>query len=168
MLELPADDTRPQRVLLHSRSDIVPAVLEILRRARREVRCLHHDLSVFDLSQTGTTEALHTFLHGSPYAHVRLLLDETNWLETHAARLRLLQRQLAHAIEIRRAITDDPVGEDTALIADAAHVLVLSRSPHAVGEIWFNSEPRAQPLVTAFDRRWEAGAHNLPVEPLGL
>jgi len=168
MLELPADDARPQRVLLHSRSDIVPAVLELLRRARREVRCLHHDLSVFELSQPGTIEALHAFLHGSRYARVRLLLDETDWLDSQAARLRLLQRQLAHAVEIRRAVTDDPVGDDAALIADAAHLLVLSRSPHGAGEIWFNSEPRAQPLVTAFDRRWEAGAHNLPVEPLGL
>jgi hypothetical protein len=168
MLELPTDDSRPQRVILQSRADVVPAVLELLRRARREVRCLHHDLSVFELAQTATVDALHVFLHASRYARVRLLVDETGWLEARAARLRLLQRQLSHAIEMRRAIADDPVGEDAILIADDAHLLVLGRSPHDPGEIWFNSEPRAQSLVTGFDRRWDAGAHNLPVAPLGL
>jgi hypothetical protein len=168
MLEFPADDLVPQRVLLQSRTDIVPAVLELLRRARHQVRCLHHDLSVFELSQATIVEALHTFVHASRHARVRLLVEETGWLDSHAARLRLLQRQLAHAIEMRRASTDDPVGEDAAFIADDSHVLVLARSAHALGEIWFNSEPRAHSVVTGFDRRWEAAAHNLPVDPLGL
>jgi len=168
MLELPADDSLPQRVLLRSRADIVPAVLAVLKRARHEIRCLHHDLSAFELSQVATVEALHVFLHASHRAHVRLLVDATGWLETHAARLKLLQRQLAHSIDMRLAITDDPVGDDAAFIADDAHVLILSRSVHGLGEIWFNNQPRVQPLVTSFDRRWEAGAHNLPVAPLGL
>ena len=168
MLELPADDSQPQRVLVPARADIVPAVLELLRRATREIRCLHHDLSLFELSQTTTVDAMHALLHAARNAHVRLLVDETDWLDAHAARLRLLQRQFSHAIEMRRACADDPVGEDALFIADHRHVLVLSRSAQAVGEIWLNNQPRAQPLVAAFDRRWEGGAHNLPVVPLGL
>lgn len=168
MLELPTDESLPQRVLLQSRADITPAVLALIRRAQRQIRCLDHDLSVFDLALVGTVDALHAYLHASRNAHVRLLMDDTTWLDAHASRLKLLQRQLSHAIEMRRAITDDPVADDAALIADDAHVLVLSRSAHGLGEIWFNSEPRTQPLVTAFDRRWDAGAHNLPVAPLGL
>lgn len=168
MLDLPDDDSLPQRVLLGSRADIVPAVLGVLKRAQHEIRCLHHDLSAFELSQVATVEALHVFLHASHRAHVRLLVDTTDWLQAHAARLKLLQRQLAHSIDMRLAIPDDPVGDDAAFIADDTHVLVLSRSAHGLGEIWFNSEHRARPLATAFDRRWEAGAHNLPVHPLGL
>jgi hypothetical protein len=168
MLELPTDEARPQRVVLQSRADIMPAVLGVLRRARRELCCLHHDLSAFELAQPATVDALHMFLHHSRTARLRLLMDETDWLDTHAARLRLLHRQLPHAIEMRRAITDDPVGDDAALIADDAHLLVLNRSAHGVGEIWFNSRPRVQPLLTGFDRRWDAGAHNLPASPLGL
>ena len=168
MLELPTDESRPQRVLLQSRADIVPAVLGMLGRARRELRCLHHDLSVFELAQAATVDALHAFLHQSRNARVRLLVDEADWLDRHAARLRLLQRQFSHAIEMRRAIPDDPVAEDAVLIADDAHLVMLSRSAHGLGEIWFNSQPRVQPLLTAFDRRWDGGAHNLPVAPLGL
>jgi len=168
MLEFPTDDSVPQRVLLQSRTDIVPAVLEVLRRAKHEVRCLHQDLSVFELSQTTLVEALHTFLHASRHVRARLLVEETGWLDSHAARLRLVQRQLSHALEMRRASTDDPVGEDAAFIADDSHVLVLTRSALGLGEIWFNSEPRAHSLVASFDRRWEAASHNLPVDPLGL
>ncbi len=168
MLELPADDGVPQRVVVPSRSDIVPAVLALLQRASREIRCLEHDLAPFELSQVATVEALHAVLHASRQARARLLADDTTWLDTRAARLRLLQRQLSHAIELRAANTDDPVADDAALIIDRAHVLVLARSQHGVGEIWLNSEPRVLPLVTAFDRRWDAAAHNLPVEPLGL
>lgn len=168
MLELPADDSVPRRVVIASRADIVPAVLAVIKRAKREIRCMHHDLSTFELSQIATVEALHAFLHGSRGAHVRLLADGTSWLDAHAARLKLLQRQLSHVIDMRLASADDPIGDDAALIADDEHVLVLSRSPHGLGEIWFKSEPRAKPLATTFDRRWEGGAHNLPVDPLGL
>src|SRR5262245_42480415 len=103
MLEFPEDESRPQRVLLQSRADVVPAVLELVRRAKHHLRCLHHDLSAFELSQTSTVDALHAFVHASRYARVRLLVDETGWLDAHAARLKLLQRQLSHAIEMRRA-----------------------------------------------------------------
>jgi hypothetical protein len=168
MLDLPADDSLPQRVLVPSRADIIPAVLALLKRARREVRCLHHDLGPFELSQIATVDAIHALLHASRYANVRLLVDITTWLDAHAARLRLLQRQLSHAIEMRCASSDDPVADEAALMIDRSHVLLLARSAQSVGEIWLNSEPRVQPLVTGFDRRWEAGAHNLPVDPLGL
>src|SRR5256885_16900008 len=109
MLELPADDSLPQRVLVTSRADIIPAVLALLKRAQREVRCLHHDLGPFDLAQSGTVDAVHALLHASRYARVRLLVDVTSWLDAHAARLRLLQRQFSHAVEMRCASSDDPV-----------------------------------------------------------
>lgn len=168
MLVLPPDDGVPQRVVVASRTDIVPAVLALLQRAKRAVRCIERDLAPFDLAQIATVDALHALLHASRQARARLLVDDATWLDTRAARLRLLQRQFSHAIELRAASTDDPVGEDAALIVDHAHVLVLARSQHGVGEIWLNSEPRVTPLVTAFDRRWDAAAHNLPVDPLGL
>jgi len=169
MIELPSpDDPSPQRGLVALRRDIVPAVLGVTQRAKREIRCLHHDLSLFDLSQSTVVDALHALLHGARGARVRLLVDDTGWLDAHAARLRLLQRQLSHAVELRKASTDDAVGEDAAFFADDSHLLVLSRSAHALGEVWFNNEPRTRAVAIEFDRRWEAAAHNLPVDPLGL
>jgi hypothetical protein len=169
MIEIPsADDPSPQRVLVTSRSDVVTAVLAVIQRARRGVRCLHRDLAPFALAHSAVVDALHALLHSARAGRVRLLADDTHWLDTQAARLRLLQRQFSHAVELRRTSVDDPVGDDAVLLADDRHLFALGRPPQGPGEIWFNNEPRARALVAEFDRRWETATHNLPVDPLGL
>lgn len=120
------------------------------------------------MSRAEIVEAMHRFLATHRDARVRLLMDDTGWFETKAARLKLLQRQFSHALEARLASSDDPVGEDAALLADDAHALLLKPTATGYGELWLNNAPRAQPHVGAFDRRWEAAAHNLPITPLGL
>jgi hypothetical protein len=168
MIEVPPDDSRPQRLLLAARADLAPALLALIGRARRVLRCLQHDLSAFALSQPEPAAAIERFLHAHALARVRLLMDDARWFEESAARLKLLQRRFSHALEARLASSDDPVGEDAYLIADDRHVLVLKRTSAGDGELWLNNEPHAQPLIAAFDRRWDAAAHNLPVTPLGL
>ncbi|HXF47422.1 MAG TPA: hypothetical protein VNK91_15020 [Burkholderiaceae bacterium] len=168
MIEVPPDDARPQRVLLQARADLQPAVLALIDRAQRVLRCLQHDLSAFGLSQAAPVAAIERFLRAHALARVRLLIDDARWFEAHAARLKLLQRRYSHALEVRLASSDDPVGEDAYLIADDRHVLLLQRTSAADGELWLHNEPRAQPLIAGFDRRWDAAAHNLPVSPLGL
>lgn len=168
MIETPNDDPRPQRVPLTARADLAPAVLAIIGLARRELRCLHHDLSAFGLSQRAPVEAIQRLLQAHRKARVRLLMDDARWFETEAARLKLLQRHFAHALEARLASGDDPVGDDACVIADDRHVLTLKRTSGALGELWINHPPHTQPLIAGFDRRWETAAHNLPVAPLGL
>ncbi|MCS7100803.1 MAG: hypothetical protein NZL99_03805 [Burkholderiaceae bacterium] len=167
MIEIATADSRPQRYVLSARSEIVPAVLALIARARFRLCCAHRDLSAFALSRTVVVDALRHFLHGHRRARVQLLLDETRWFDAEAARLKLLQRQYSHALLARRADGEDAVGDDTLLLADGRHALVLGGTAGA-GEMWLNHEPHAQPLVASFDRRWEAAAHNLPVTPLGL
>ncbi|MCS6945700.1 MAG: hypothetical protein RMK97_09880 [Sutterellaceae bacterium] len=167
MIDIAVDDGRPQRYVLTARSEIVPAVLAVVARARLGLRCAHHDLSVFALSQSAVTTSLRHFLYANAQARVYLLMDETHWFDAQAARLKLLQRQFSHALLARRAHSDDSVGDQAVLLADAKHALLLGH-PHSVGELWLNHEPHAQSLLAAFIRRWEAAAHNLPVTPLGL
>ena len=69
---------------------------------------------------------------------------------------------------MRVASLDDPVGDDAALIADDTTVLDMKPTAQARGDLWLDNKPHAQPLMAAFDRRWEAAGHNLPVVPLGL
>jgi hypothetical protein len=166
--ELLLDDPAPQRVLITSRDELHDAVRIAIRVARRTVRCLHRDLSVFDLAAIDATEALSGLLLGHRNARVRLLVDDPAWLDTRAARLRLLQQRFPHALELRVASTDDPVGDDAVVLADDHAALQLAPSATARGDLWVHNKPHAQPLVAAFDRRWDAGAHNLAVVPLGL
>jgi hypothetical protein len=166
--ELQPDDSSPQRALLTSRDELQSAVRLALRTAKKTVRVMHRDLSVFDLSSLENTEALLQLLLADRVAAVRLLVDDGDWLETRAARLRLLQRRFPHSLELRVASPADAVGDDAALLADDHAALELRAARIVSGSLWLHHRPHAQPLIAAFDRRWESGGHNLPVSPLGL
>jgi hypothetical protein len=168
VLGLEFDDPTPQRALLTARTDIAAAVDVLLSGARTIVRCEERDLAPFDLAAHERVDHLQRLLLARRDARVRLLVDDTTWLEKSAARLRLLQRQFSHALELRLASTDDPVGEDAHLLVDNGAALTLAPTARGIGEAWLHNAPHAQPLIAAFDRRWEAAAHNLPVTPLGL
>jgi len=166
--ELAPASGAPQRALITSRSETQEAVAVALALARREVRCLQRDLAVFDLGSAVAETQLRRLLLAHRRARVRLLVDDAGWLESRAPRLRALQRQFAHALELRVAAADDPVGDDACLLIDDHVALQLSPSATARGDLWLYNAPHAQPLLAAFDRRWEAGGHNLAVAPLGL
>ena len=57
---------------------------------------------------------------------------------------------------------------DTVLLADDHTTLELKPTPAPTGDLWLHHRPHAQTRLSAFERRWEAGGHNLPVAPLGL
>lgn len=162
------DDPAPQRVLITSRGELHDAVLVAIQVGRRTLRFLHRDLSAFDVASVDATEALTRLLLGHRNARVRMLVDDPVWLDTRAARLRLLQQRFPHALELRVASTDDPVGDEACVLADDHAALDLRPTPTARGDLWLHNKPHAQPLIAAFDRRWDAGAHNLAVFPLGL
>lgn len=164
---LPGDPT-PQRILIASRRELHDAVRIALVSGHRMVRALHRDLSVFDLSSIAATESLRQLLLGDRSARIRLLVDDAAWLETRAARLRLLQRRFAHALELRIASDEDPVSEDAWVLVDDHAAIELRATRSTSGSLWLNHKPHTQPLIAAFDRRWNAAGHNLPASPLGL
>lgn len=162
------DEPAPKRTLITSRAETHAAVLQTIGVATRRLLCVHADLSIFDLSRTEVIDLLSKFLLAHRSARARLLVDDAIWLDTRAARLRALQRRFPFALEMRVASLDDPVGDDATLMADHGTVLDMKPTAQARGDLWLNNKPHAQPLVAAFDRRWEAAGHNLPVVPLGL
>jgi hypothetical protein len=159
---------RPARVRLTRRDEIEGVALALVDTARRTVRCMHRDASGFGLSRAAMVERLQRFLSSHPGARLRLLVDDSAWLERDAPRLKLLQQHYTHAIEVRMANQEDPVGDDAALLIDDAHSLVLAQTAQGIGDVWFGNAPRAQPLVASFERRWHSAAYNLAVHPLGL
>ena len=166
--ELSLAETAPARALITSRAETQEAVLIALGVATRRVRCLHRDLAIFDLGSVAVEAHLHRLLLSHRSARVQLLVDDVAWLETRAPRLRALQRLFPHALELRAAAEDDPVGDDACLLVDDHAALELKPTAVARGDLWLNNKPHAQPLAAAFERRWNAGGHNLAVMPLGL
>ncbi len=166
MQDTPVD--RPQRVLVSSRAELHTALQVLIGRTRRRLRCLASDLSVLALSDMRTVAALREVLLAHVDNRVQLLVDDMAWLDTQAPRLRNLQRDFPHALHIRCADPQDPVGEDVVAIADDRDALRLQPTVGITGELWCNNVPFVQPLASGFDRRWQRGAHDQPVAPLGL
>lgn len=158
----------PQRTLIGSREQLARAISDVLTLATRIVRCCSHDGSAFGLGSSAVTDAFAALVHSHRAAQVRVLVDDAHWLESSAPRLKALQRQLPHALLLRQASTEDPVGTDLQLIVDDHHCLQLQQGALVSGELWVSNESRASPLRADFDRRWDAASHNLPVSPLGL
>jgi hypothetical protein len=159
---------KPQRTLIDGRADLAQALETILSRATHFVRVMDHDLAPLDVSAAGHVHKLESLLLAHRAARVRLLVDDVRWLDTQASRLRQLQRDFSHALELRVANEADPVGDTSCVLGDSRDALLLKNTVYAQGELWLDHEPHAQPWVSEFDRRWEHAGHNLPVAPLGL
>jgi hypothetical protein len=151
-----------------SRAELESGVLMVLGSTRKNIRCAAADLSVFALSSRAVIDVLRAMLLADRSATVRLLTDDAAWIESHAARLKLLQRDFPHALQIRIADREDAVGGDRVIIGDDCHGLQLREAQTVHGELWLHHVPYVQPLLMAFDRRWDRAAHNVAVVPLGL
>lgn len=158
----------PQRALISQRKEIAVAIDHLLHTASRNVMCMQHDLEPLGLASIVVVERLERVLAARRDARVRLLADNTHWIESRAPRLRALQRLFAHTLEIRIANPDDAVGEDTVAIVDGRHVLDLQIGKLVQGDLWLNHPLHARQWVDVFERRWAHAGHNLPVQPLGL
>lgn len=161
-------DTSPQRILITSRAELGDGLLQLLALAQRGVRICAHDGAVFDLGSAAVTELLNKLVLAHRGARVLVLVDDPLWIETRAPRFKTLQRRLGHAVQIRAASPQDAVAGDMQVLVDDRHCLELKASALTAGEIWFNNQHRAQPMLADFDRRWAAASYDLPVVPLGL
>jgi hypothetical protein len=169
MSRSPSDDIDPpQRFLISSRAELRAALLQLLGRAQRRLRLAASDLSVFALDHVDPIAALRRHLLERADNRIQLLVDDIAWLDGRAPRLRNLQRDFSHALLIRCTDAQDAIGEDIVAIGDDRDVLLLQPSIGTLGELWCENKPFAQPLVAAFDRRWEHASHNLAAKPLGL
>lgn len=158
----------PQRALITSRAELEAALLLLIGRTRRQLRVAAADLSVLALAELGPAAALRQVLLAHPNNRIQLLVDDMSWLDTRAPRLRALQRAFSHALLIRCADAQDPVGQDVVAIGDELDALRLQPTVGILGELWCRNSPFAQPLIAEFDRRWEHASHNQPSQPLGL
>ena len=166
MQDVPFDP--PQRVLIGSRAELEAALLLLIGRARRQLRIAAADLSALSLGNLQPVTAMRAVLLAHPGNRIHLLVDDMTWLDTRAPRLRSLQRDFSHALLIRCADSQDPVGHDVVAIGDDLDALRLQPTVGVLGELWCHHSPFAQPLLTEFDRRWEHASHNQPSQPLGL
>jgi len=161
-------DDPPQRLLIESRAELASALLGLIGRARRQLRLAAADLSILAPADLAPVAAMREMLLSHSACRIRVLVDDMSWLDARAPRLRNLQLDFPHALLLRCADTQDPVGEDVVAIGDDLDALRLQPTVGIVGEYWRRHGGFAQPLIAEFDRRWEHASHNQAAKPLGL
>jgi hypothetical protein len=164
MNDATAPAVRSRRVL-DGRVELFAAVLQTIGAAQRLLCAADLDLAAFGLASRAHVEALQAFVLTQPGARVRLLVDSADWLERDAMRLRALQQRLPEALELRLTAAEDPIGDDSFLLADDRHLLRRNRSSAI---LTLHDPAAARATAATFERRWQAAAYNLPVRPLGL
>ncbi|HUN91684.1 MAG TPA: hypothetical protein VMU33_06490 [Burkholderiaceae bacterium] len=157
-----------QELPVDSRANLQRAVSVLLSIGRRRLDFADRDLSRFDLTLKTHVDRLEQILLSDRLACVRILVDDTAWLDAHAARLKHLQRTFSHCLRMRQSAAEDPVGDDAFAVVDAVHGLALRPGELVAGSLWLNSPRALRPWRDSFDRRWDAASHDLAVFALGL
>jgi hypothetical protein len=157
-----------QRIRVDSAADLQRAMTVLFKLTRATLDCAGPDLARFDLSHSARVGEIERLLLSGPYARVRLLVDETRWLEIRAARLQRLRSDFAHRLLIRQAPTEDPVGDDHFMLGDSANALLLRPPPGCAGELVLHDPSTGRAAAESFERRWHAAGCDVPVFTLGL
>ncbi|MFN7571201.1 MAG: hypothetical protein ACK5TK_07070 [Betaproteobacteria bacterium] len=164
----PAPPATLQRGPVAGPAAIAAQVQAMLSAGRQRLICADRDLGIFGLSGRATVESLKAFLLARRIARIQCLVDDVEWLDRRADRLRALQRLLPHALELRVAAADDPVGTDSFVAVDTLWLLDAAAA-HTTGTAALTDErARVQAAIAGFDRRWQMAGHNLPVSLLGV
>lgn len=143
-------------------------VRAMLAAGRHRFICADRDLAHFELASRASVDALKTFLLARRAARVQLLVDDVEWLEHRADRLRALQRLLPHALELRCAAADDPVGTDSFATIDALWLLDAAAAANTGTASLTDDRGLVQAAIARFERRWQMAGYNLPASLLGL
>lgn len=162
------DQDTPQTARIASNADLALALELVLAATRRELRVTHHDLAALGLAEPARIESLRALLRAGPTASVRILLDDSRWFDTRAARLKALATDYSHAFTLRVAHPEDLIGDAAWVIGDARHLIRLAPGAYPAGELLLNQPAAARAVLDDFARRWDDAGHDLPMRALGL
>jgi hypothetical protein len=158
----------PRVQMLVSIADQIAAIDELIGLARRSIRVFDGDLSDTGWNRVARAELLAAFLRGSREARLDIIVHDTRYVETHAARLRALQQLFAGSVTIHRTGAHDKGVMDPLVLVDGLHYLHRFHvgQPRATLGIM---QPRAiAPFAQRFDELWAGGEPGVSATVLGL
>jgi hypothetical protein len=146
---------RNEEIRLDSRIEVVDAVRDLARQARRSLHIYTRDLEPRVYDNREFLDAVTALATSSPHVQIRILLQNPERIVKEGHRLIELSRRLTSYIEIRTPHPDYKEYNQAFLIADETGVL---RRPHAdryEGALNYNDTLQARELVKFFTEVWE-------------
>lgn len=163
-----AADAQPREEMLDSVSAQVRAIDELLDLARHRIQVFDRSLEGGGWARPQRIEKIVTFLRRSRSTRIDIIVHDTRWLETSAARLVNLLRQHSEAMQIHRTGSEAHAAMDALVIVDGRHFLHRFHVDQPRAALAISQPVLAKPLVARFEEIWATGEPGITGTVLGL
>ena len=143
--------------------------MEVISRARREIRLFTRDLEATLYAQPALVEALRAFATAGRGPMVRVLVIEPERLRVDGHALLPLAQRLSSVFALRTPVDpEDRQAAEGYLVADETAYVFRPLATRFEGSACLDGPARARQLAQAFDRRWERARELTELRALGI
>lgn len=158
----------PREARLDSIAALAAAQDDVLALAKRHVKVFDVDLSWGGWHTATRCDALSAFLRRTPGARLDVIVHDTRWIESTAARLGALLARHAGAMTVYRTSDAARAAMDPLVIVDDVHFVHRHHVDWPRGTLSIGSPERAKPFVERFAEIWATGEPGVAGSVLGL
>ena len=154
---------------LASEADVRATNLDVVARARREIRVFTRDLEATLYAHPELVDAMRAFATGGRGPIVRILVVEPDRLHGDGHALLPLAQRLSSVFALRTPVDpEDRQAAEAYLVADEAAYVYRPLATRFEGTACLDGPARARQLAQAFDRRWERARELTELRALGI
>jgi len=166
--KLPPPPGLPREARLDSLAALDRAQDDVIALAQRHIKVFDTDLSEGRWNTAERCDALSSYLRRMPGARFDIIVHDTRWIESSAARLCALLVRHAHAMKVYRTGAAARAAMDPLVIVDDLHFVHRHHVDWPHGSLSIGSPERAKALVDRFDEIWATGEPGVAGSVLGL
>jgi hypothetical protein len=158
----------PREAVLETVAAQALAIDELIELAEHRIQVFDIDFSQGGWATATRAETLTRFFRRAPNPRLEVIVHDTRWIETSAARLVALLRQFSHAITLYRTGAEAQSVMDPLMIVDDVHLLHRFHISQPRASLSINNAQVAKPFIARFGEIWATGEPGLTGTVLGL
>lgn len=152
-----------------SEADVRTLAIDVVARARRELRVFTRDLEATLYAHPDLVDAFREFATSGRAPLVRILVVEPERLRGEGHALLPLAQRLSSVFALRTPVDpEDRQAAESYLVADETAYVFRPLASRFEGTACLDGPARARQLAQAFDRRWERARELTELRALGI
>jgi hypothetical protein len=163
-----AADPPPREETLDGVAAQVRAIDALIDLARLRIQVFDRSLDDGGWARPERIERIVAFLRRARTGKIDIIVHDTRWLETSAARLVRLLQLHSEAMQIYRTGSEAHAAMDPLVIVDGRHFLHRFHVDQPRAALAISQPILAKPLVARFDEIWATGEPGITGTVLGL
>jgi hypothetical protein len=146
----------------------VRAIDEIVGLARLKIQVFDRSLADGGWNRPERIAALAAFLRRSRHARIEIIVHDTRWIETSAARFVNLLRLHGDTMQVWRTGVDAQAAMDPLVLVDGRHFVHRFHADQPRARLAISQPVAAKPLADRFGEIWAKGEPAVSGTVLGL